>query len=910
MRWIKTFKTSLFLSCILAAFLPLACLGYLSYSYLGFKITEATNENNELLAGTIAADISSQLQDPLIILRQTGVFLQSSFYTRSWINTQLGFIVEKSGYLESLIVLDDTKRVTNVGLDERYQENLTSYLDLDLSGLPVLSNMEFLQGPHWTNSFRSPITGEKSIALLYPLDGDMYLLGVVNIENLHSSLSARASQQGNYVIILDDRGNPVFHPELKIVAEQLNLASLVPYQNAQLGIFGTSEFDLGDTRYIGSTAKIDGAKWLVIIAKPFELARQPLHDMTTIFIYAALIATIVVIGLAMRLSRKLIQPLNDFQKNIQAVADGDYSKDIAQQPLQEFEEVSTLLRHMASAIAGRKQDLEINEERLVSLLEIHNLKDMEENELLRFALEKAVLITRSEIGYLSLIDDEEQAVQMTLWSKEAEQFCIKHGLPQHSLVEEGCAQECLQLRQPVFLNTLETVGEYGNNRLNSLFARQLANPIFDGGRLVAIVGVAYKNNDYDSTDARQLSLYFNHTWDILQQKRYERDRARLAEQLAQAQKLEAIGTLAGGIAHDFNNVLMVIIGNTELAKDNLEKPEKIQDDLNEIFHAALRARDLVNQILAFSRDQAEGRKPLDISPLVKEAIKLLRSSIPTNITIKQYIAEESLPVITEPTQINQLIMNLCTNAYHALGGEGGELEIRLSPTVLHDKLFYNGGMVAPEGEYMHLVIKDNGAGMSEETLTRIFEPYFTTKEKERGTGLGLAVVHGIVKSMQGAILVDSTPGEGTLFQIYLPVARAKEQRVEDVLAGNLPGGHEHILYVDDDQAVAKANSQLLGNLGYVVTTHHSGKDALAALDKKNNDFDLVITDLDMPQMTGQTLARKLQEKGSNIPVILCTGYSDRVDAEEIEACGICEIILKPLTKIDLALSVRKVLGFS
>lgn len=895
---------------MLAAFLPLACLGYLSYSYLGFKITEATNEKNELLASNIAADISSQLQDPLIILRQTGVFLQSSFYTRSWINTQLGFIVEKSGYLESILILNDNKRVTNVGLNESYQENLASYLDLDLSGLPALNNIEFLQGPHWTNTFRSPISGQKSIALLYPIEEDIYLLGVVNIENLYSSLYARASQPGNHVIVLDDRGNPVFHPQLKIVEEQLNLANLAPYQNAQLGIFGTSEFNLGDARYMGSTAKIAGANWLVIIAEPFELARKPLHDMTTIFIYAALIATIVVIGLALRLSRKLIQPLNDFQKNIQAVSDGNYSKEIAQQPLEEFEAVSTLLRHMASAIAVREQELEINEERLVSLLEIHNLKEMEENELLRFALEKAVLITRSEIGYLSIVDDEKQSVQTTLWSNEAEHFCLKNGLSQDLLAGAGLEQECLKRRKPVFYNTPETEEDDNNNKVNSLIARQLANPIFDENRLVAIIGVVNKDNDYDRTDARQLSLYFNHTWDILQQKRYERDRGRLAEQLAQAQKLEAIGTLAGGIAHDFNNVLMVIIGNTELAKDNLDNPEKIRDDLDEIFHAALRARDLVNQILAFSRDQAEGRKPLDISPLIKEGIKLLRSSIPSNITIKQHIAEESLPVVTEPTQVNQLIMNLCTNAYHALGEEGGELEICLSPIVLQDKLFYNGGKVAPEGEYMHLIVKDNGAGMPEETLTRIFEPYFTTKEKESGTGLGLAVVHGIVKSMHGAILVDSTPGEGTVFQIYLPAARAKEQRVEDVLAGNLPGGHEHILYVDDDQSVAKANSQLLKNLGYAVTTHQSGKDALAALDQNNNDFDLIITDLDMPQMTGQTLARKLQEKGSDIPVILCTGYSERVDAEEIEACGIREIMLKPLTKIDLALTVRKVLGFS
>lgn len=912
MRKNKTFKQSIFLNFVLATFLPLACLAYLSYSYLGFKITETNNENNKLLASGIAADIADQLQDPIIILRQTGIFLQSSLYTNSWIDKQLNTIVENSSYLETLMVLDAKKRVINIGLDERFKENNATYLNLDLSRLHVLSKAEFLQGPYWTNTFRSPVSMEKSIALVYPISPERFLFGIVNISYLHSSLSAESDRYGHISIILDDLGNPVFHPELTIVEEQVNFAGLAPYKDSQLGVFGDTQFNLGDTEYIGSTAKIGGANWLVIIAEPIDMAKKPQRDMTTIFVYAVLIGAILVIGLALRLSRRIVRPLNDFQKSIQAVAEGDYSKNIEKQQFEEFEAFSLVLRNMSAAIRDREQKLELNEERLTALLEIHTLKQLEESELLSFALEKAVLLTRSEMGYLHLVDESEKTIQKTLWSIEAEEYSMYHEMPLEIFAESAAGLDCLKYRQPIFHNS---AGEglrddYQDTSMVIAWQRQLANPIFDGEHLVAIVGVVDKNINYDSKDARQLSLYFNHIWDILQQKRYEKEKAHLAEQLAQAQKLEAIGTLAGGIAHDFNNLLMVIVGNTELARDNLEHPEKIGDDLDEIFQASLRARDLVNQILAFSRDQAEDRKPLNIAPLVKEAIRLLRSSIPANINIKQHISEQSLPVLTEPTQINQLIMNLCTNAYHALDSGGGELEIRLSPICINNELLFRERVVAKKGEYMHLVIKDNGAGMSDEVLNRIFEPYFTTKEKGRGTGLGLAVVHGIVKSMHGAILVESTPGKGSIFEIYLPAVQKQEQRAEDILVGNLPGGEEHILLVEDDQAVAKTNSLLLESLGYSVTTVHSGVEALTAVTEEKNDYDLIITDLDMPKMTGQIFAKKLKEMEVNIPVMLCTGYSDRLSEEEVEELGIREIMLKPLTKIDLALTVRKVLGFS
>ncbi len=327
-----------------------------------------------------------------------------------------------------------------------------------------------------------------------------------------------------------------------------------------------------------------------------------------------------------------------------------------------------------------------------------------------------------------------------------------------------------------------------------------------------------------------------------------------------------------------------------------------------IYRASLRARDLFNQILVFSSHQKEGLKPIDIRPVVITAVKLLRSSIPTNIEIQQDIAPESHKVTSEFGQVNQVIMNLCTNAYQAMEKKSGVLRISLKPVVLEEDLFNRGKLIAASGSYMLLRISDTGKGISEESIDRIFEPYYTTREKEQGTGLGLAVVHGVVMGLGGAITVESEIGKGTTFNIYLPVAVAESLDEGQIVSGSLPGGNENILYVDDDEAVANVNSKILEKLGYTVSTFYSSTEAFSAYSADPARYDLVITDMAMPEMTGDVLTSKILEINNDIPVILCTGYSEDIDEEKSAEIGIRELLMKPLTKFDLALTVRKVLG--
>ncbi len=378
----------------------------------------------------------------------------------------------------------------------------------------------------------------------------------------------------------------------------------------------------------------------------------------------------------------------------------------------------------------------------------------------------------------------------------------------------------------------------------------------------------------------------------------------LEHQFHQAQKMEAIGTLAGGIAHDFNNILSAIMGYTELSR--IAAPEgELKENLNEIYSASTRAKDLVNHILAFSRQSGPERKPIQIGPIVKEAIKMLRASLPTTIEIQQDIDENPGNIKADATQIHQVLMNLCTNAYQAMSDNGGILKISLSNTHVNASQAALNPDMRP-GEYLKLMISDNGHGMSDRVLKRIYEPYYTTKAKGTGTGLGLAVVHGIVRGFKGAITVKSKPNAGTIFEIFIPRVK-KGIKSAPKITETLQTGQEQILFVDDEQMIVDIGKQMLERLGYRVSTRTSGVEALELFKNRPEKFDLVITDLTMPNMTGEVLARELLKIHSGIPIILCTGFSEQLTKDEAIEIGIREFIMKPVEMSQMAKTVRKAL---
>ena len=393
--------------------------------------------------------------------------------------------------------------------------------------------------------------------------------------------------------------------------------------------------------------------------------------------------------------------------------------------------------------------------------------------------------------------------------------------------------------------------------------------------------------------------------DITERRRAEEEKAKLEALLGQAQKMEAIGTLAGGIAHDFNNILQSIMINTELAL--LEHASGTFDAgrLEASLTASDRAKDLVKQILTFSRQGEQQIIPLQMSTIVKEALKLLRSSLPTTIEIKQNIEAGSDFVLADPTQIHQVMMNLCTNSAHAMMQKGGILEVSLENCFLDGEAASLHPDLMP-GNFLRLTVSDNGHGMSHEVIERIFDPFFTTKDRGEGTGMGLAVVHGIVKSCDGAISVESEVGKGTTFEILLPAVESKAQTRENV-ARPLPGGSEKILIVDDEVVIIDLLKGVLENLNYRVVARNSSADALEAFRSRPEEFDLIITDQTMPHMTGAELAKEVMKIRPDIPIILCTGFSEILSENQAMAIGIREFVMKPVVLNDLADTVRRLL---
>ncbi|MCP4748659.1 MAG: response regulator [Desulfobacteraceae bacterium] len=432
--------------------------------------------------------------------------------------------------------------------------------------------------------------------------------------------------------------------------------------------------------------------------------------------------------------------------------------------------------------------------------------------------------------------------------------------------------------------------------------KQIENPIRSKNGAERIISWSNSELKHDDAVVGTLSVGI----DITERTVAEKEKDQLLNQLQQSQKMEAIGTLAGGIAHDFNNILSPIIGYAELIKSDTEPESENNLSARQILNAGLRARDLVNQILTFSRKRDQEKIPIKIQPIINEAVKLLRASFPSTVTIDHQIGDMCGPIMGDSTQIYQVIVNLCTNASQALQDQKGHIKLVVEETLLTDDDMAYFVDVTP-GLFVRVSVTDDGPGIDPDIMERIFDPYFTTKQMKSGTGLGLSVVHGIVKGHSGTVKVYSELDEGTCFNVYFPRIVDDKSKLVISEGKHVPCGNESILLIDDEDSLVTVVQKILENLGYKVTSFTDSRSALAYFKLHPDVFDLIISDMTMPHLSGEQLAEAILAERPHKPIIICTGFSELVCPNKSAKTGIRRVVVKPIVKNEIAVIIREIL---
>ena len=712
---------------------------------------------------------------------------------------------------------------------------------------------------------------------------------LVNIDDFRESILAYKTGKTGYAYVLNEEGTAVVHPKLQGInllnqSDSPNefLKQILKMKNGKISYMwkNPDEPELREKMVIFK--HLPEYKWIVASSSYVEEVFASLDTFRTFLVIIPVLIVLLSIGITYLISKVVTKPLTSLMAKLEEGAKGDFSVRMSNKGYDEFGQLSRHFNSFMDKLEKNQKEIEFEINKNV---EARNA--LEENELKFRGLFNQSFQYTTILSLAGVIEEinqsgldfagctSEDVVDIPFW--EAPWF--NHDIDAQQHVKEGVQKAV----QNIFVRFETTsISKDGDIKNIDISLKPVLNTL---GEVAFII-----------TESRDITEY----------KLAALERKNMAVQLEKAQKMEAIGTLAGGIAHDFNNILSGILGYAQLAKLNLKTPIKAKGHISQIVKGAKRAADLVQQILTFSRKSEYEKHPLFLYIVVKEALKLLRSSIPTTIEISESFNSRA-KVIADSTQMHQVVMNLCTNAYHAMGETGGLLTVKINEVeISSEKDFF--GHTIKKGKYLELEISDTGLGMDDETLLKAFDPYFTTKEVGKGTGFGLSVVHAIIDEHDGFIKANSSKNQGTSFHIYLPVVDQEvNQETSEKEDKILKGGIEKIMVVDDEEDIRIIVQQFLEDLGYSVTTFENGVKAFETFKKDPDQYNLIVTDMTMPHMSGDELTQKILEFRPGTPIIICTGYNERLTEIQALKMGVKKYLQKPLSNETLAVLIRTIL---
>ncbi|MBF0277037.1 MAG: response regulator [SAR324 cluster bacterium] len=861
-------KTTLIWSFVFVAAIPLIVTSIWVSRELELEIEKETAEKNNLLTASIVKEVEQFIEMAVLHLEQVADLYDQGMIVSEKIDEYFELLVHHDDIFDSVEIISPQGYIANIF---PFDENS---IGLDVSNQNYFQEYLKTKAIYWSKISISLQTGEPTLTLSLPISEGI-LLGHLNLSSLSRITDRFKLGIRDFAQITDNRGNIIAGPDKALIRERYNASYLKPIQEGLTGNSGTYQYQFNETEWTASVAIVASNGWIVTYSQPTEDIVAPVEAMESLVLSGLVAAILTAAFIAAICLRYLLTPLNYLVEESKGITQGNFSARFQRGYFPELEQLANALNRMLETIKERETALQ--EEVSVRIQAENNLKN-------------------NQAHLQAILDHSPFLISIKNTSGD---FLLVN---QKFDILEGPSPEEFVGRNALDFFPKEVASKLWKNDMATL-KRESAEE-FE-------IELKHKDGTWHTYSSIKFPLKDEEgkIWgictfssDISEKKKFEEEKTELEGQLNQAQKIESIGTLAAGIAHDFNNILAAILGYAELALNEIDEPQLLENDLKEIIQGSRRAKELVEQILVFSRKNELELRPLRAQLIVKEAMKLLRSSIPSTIEIRQNIDPNCKAILADPSQIHQVVMNLCTNAFHAMAESGGLLTVNLNMTQLEaDKTEM---IPLKSGSYLKLEISDSGLGISKDILENIFEPYFTTKEKGRGTGLGLAVVYGIVTRLNGRISVVSQPGKGSTFTIVLPTIYEPKIADPEEHSTDLPRGKERILFVDDEPSIVQLNQKVLSKLGYQVTAFTHSPDALLLFQKNPEAFDLLITDMTMPKLTGTELAGLIRKTRPNLPIILCSGYSDNFSPEDAQQQGV-HFMKKPLNLKDLANTVRK-----